>query len=91
MPLMRHASPCMIYGFVFGLPVYGALRFLDPGSSHAARIIAACAAGLAGNMVLELHCPMGGSTHLMAGHASIIVVYVLGVFLIEAMLRARRS
>lgn len=89
MPLIRHASPCMIYGFVFGLPVYGALRFLDRGSSWSARIVAACAAGLAGNMVLELHCPMGGSTHLMAGHASVIIAYVGGVFLIEALLRAR--
>lgn len=88
-PLLRHASPCMIYGFIFGLPVYGALRFLDPGSSYGARIVAACAAGLAGNMVLELHCPMGGSTHLMAGHASVIVAYVAGVFVIEAILRAR--
>lgn len=90
-PLIRHASPCMIYGFMFGLPVYGALRFLDRGSSWSARIIAACAAGLAGNMILELHCPMGGSAHLMAGHASVIICYVAGVFLIEALLRARRS
>ncbi|MEM9072111.1 MAG: NrsF family protein [Myxococcota bacterium] len=88
--LIRHAAPCLLYGSLFGLPVYGALRFLDRGRSFVARALAACAAGLAGNMVLEVHCPLGGATHLLAGHAAVIMLYVFGILAFELALRRRR-
>ncbi len=88
--LLSHATPCATYGFALGLPIYALLRLLDRGDSLG-RLHAACAAGLAGNVVLELHCPVGGSSHLLAGHAMVLVVYVGGMMLIEWALRMRPS
>ncbi len=87
--LLAHATPCMLYGFLFGLPVFAALRFLARGSDTVARVLAASAAGLAGNMVLELHCPIGGAAHLLAGHAMVVVAYVVGMTLIEVLMPQR--
>ncbi|HJL04194.1 MAG TPA: NrsF family protein [Polyangiaceae bacterium LLY-WYZ-15_(1-7)] len=86
--LGSHALPCLVYGFLVGVPVYAALRLLDRGSPLS-RVVAASAAGLAGNLVLELHCPTGGPAHLLAGHAGVVALYVVGVGLLEAALRHR--
>ena len=46
------------------------------GQSLISRLLAASAAGLAANMVLELKCPIGGSAHLLVGHAMLVVVFL---------------
>ena len=88
--LLAHATPCATYGFALGLPVYALLRLLDRGDSLG-RLHAACAAGLAGNVVLELHCPIAGNPHRIVGHAMVLVIYVGGMMLVEWALRLRTA
>lgn len=86
--LLAHASPCFVYGFLVGAPIYVALRVLDRGNPLG-RVLAASAAGLTGNLVLELQCPSGGVDHLVVGHAGVVALYVLGVLALEWALRPR--
>jgi hypothetical protein len=86
--LLAHASPCFVYGFLVGAPIYAALRVLDRGNPLG-RVLAASAAGLTGNLVLELQCPSGGVDHLVVGHAGVVALYVLGVLALEWALRPR--
>ena len=74
---MSHVSPCLFLGLLVGLPVYLLLRLLDRGST-AAGLIAACAAGLMGNLVLSLHCPRNDAEHLMAAHFAVALLFVVG-------------
>lgn len=86
--LFAHASPCFVYGFLVGVPVYAVLRILDRGNPLG-RVLAASAAGLTGNLVLEMHCMVGGADHLLLGHAGMVGFYVLGVLALEWALRPR--
>ena len=88
--LWQLGGPCFLFGLVIGLPVYVVLRILDRGNPLG-RLLAASAAGLTGNMMLELHCPVGGANHLLAGHAMVLVVFVLGVVAAEWFARIRRA
>lgn len=81
-----HAGPCFAYGFMMGLPIYAVLRLLDRGDTLG-RVHAACAAGLVGNVALELSCATGGAPHMLAGHAAVLAFYVVGVIALEWALR----
>ena len=85
----QHALPCFGFGLVAGLPAYALLRLLDRGAPFG-RVLAAAAAGLGGNLVLELHCPVGGPSHLVLGHAMVVLVFVLGAALVERLVVRRR-
>jgi hypothetical protein len=76
------AAPCMYFGLMIGVPVYALARVLDRGSELTA-IMAACAAGLAGNVVLQLHCPLASPAHMLFGHFSVVVVFVAGLALVR--------
>lgn len=69
--------PCFGLGLLVGLPVYALTRLLDRGSRISA-VLAAGAAGLAGNLALEVKCAMDGAAHGLGGHASVLVLFVLG-------------
>ncbi len=86
--LLDHVSPCLFYGLLTGLPVYLVLRLLHRGPS-AASLLAACAAGLAGNLVLSLHCPSSDPTHLMLGHFMVALLFVGGLAAVHLLARAR--
>ena len=86
--LAGHASPCLAYGLLLGLPVYAVLRLLDRGSGLA--LVASCAAGLTGHLVLTLHCPRTDVAHLMAGHFAVVLLFVVGLGALAA-LSARRA
>ncbi|MBX3270572.1 MAG: DUF1109 family protein [Sandaracinaceae bacterium] len=73
--LVEHATPCAAYGLLLGLPVYAVLRVLDRGGAGAA-LVASCAAGLTGHLVLTLHCPRTDPAHLMAGHFAVVLLFV---------------
>jgi len=85
MGVLGHMVPCLSYGLVAGLPAYALLRLLDRGAPFG-RVLAGAAAGLGANMVLELHCPVGGTQHLMMGHAMVVVLFIVGVVLVERLI-----
>jgi hypothetical protein len=88
--LFAHASPCMYFGLLAGVPVFAVARLLDRGAILGP-ILAAAAAGLAGNVALALHCPLATPSHNVAGHASVAVLFVAGIAMVELVLRRRRS
>ena len=81
-------SPCLFYGLLMGVPVYFVLRLLDRSAGTTSPLLAACAAGLAANLVLQLHCPVDGVEHLMANHFSVALLFVAALWV--AHLAARR-
>ncbi len=88
--LLAHTSPCFLYGMLVGLPVYLLLRLLHRGGSTAA-LVAACAAGLTGNLVLQLHCPRGDVEHLMVGHFTVVLLFLGGLGAIHWFVERVRS
>lgn len=84
-----HVSPCLFYGLFMGVPVYLVLRLLDRSRGASSPLLAACAAGLAGNLVLELHCPRSNPEHLMLSHFTVALIFVAGLGLVHVLLRAR--
>ncbi len=72
------AGACMGVGLLLGVPVYALLRLVDRGNALGS-LIAAAAAGLAGNFVLKAHCPVPGTSHELLGHASVAILFVVGL------------
>ena len=69
-------------GLLFGLPVYAIVRLFDRGNTFGS-LVAAAAAGLAGNMLLKMHCPVDSTSHVLLGHASVAVLFVVGLGLVH--------
>lgn len=76
------AGMCMGVGLLLGIPVYALLRLVDRGNALGS-LVAAAAAGVAANFVLKAHCPIPGTAHELLGHASVAVVFVLGLGLVH--------
>ena len=76
------AGVCMGVGLLLGIPVYALLRLVDRGNALG-NLIAAATAGVAGNFVLKAHCPVPGTAHELLGHASVAIVFVLGLGLVH--------
>jgi len=73
------AARCFSFGTALALPVLILMRMLDR-SAHGSwwrAGLAAVAAGLAGDLALQLHCPVTGSWHLVVGHASVVVILLV--------------
>jgi hypothetical protein len=83
------ASMCMGVGLLLGVPVYALLRLVDRGNALGS-LIAAAAAGVAGNFVLKAHCPVPGTAHELLGHASVAIVFVLALGLVHRLIPSRR-
>ena len=81
-------SYCGPAGVLLALPVIGLIRLLDRGSSVGA-LAAVSAAGVAANTLMQLHCPITDSAHLLLSHAVVGVVLLLGLALIAAIERRR--
>ncbi len=88
--LLAGATPCMYFGLFAGVPVYGMARLLDRGT-YLGPLLAAAAAGLTGNFMLQLHCPMSDPMHNIAGHASVALIFVGGILLLESIVRRLRK
>jgi len=69
-------------GLLLGVPVYALLRLVDRGNALG-NLVAAAAAGVAGNFVLKAHCSIPGTSHELLGHASVALVFVLGLGLVH--------
>ena len=76
------AGACMGVGLLLGVPDYALLRLVDRGNAFGS-LVAAAAAGVAGNVVLKAHCAVPGTSHELLGHASVAVVFVLGLGLVH--------
>ena len=76
------AGACMGAGLLLGIPVYALLRLVDRGNALGS-LVAAAAAGLAGNFVLKAHCTVPGTAHELLGHASVAFVFVVGLGLVH--------
>ena len=76
------AGACMGFGLLLGVPVYASLRLVDRGNAFGS-LVAAAAAGLAGNFVLKAHCAIDTTGHVLLGHASVAVLFVLGLGLVH--------
>jgi hypothetical protein len=73
---------CMGAGLLLGVPVYALLRLVDRGNAFGS-LVAASAAGLAGNFVLKAHCAVPGTSHELLGHASVALMFVVGLGLVH--------
>lgn len=82
------AGACMGFGLLLGIPVYVLLRLVDRGNALGS-LVAAAAAGVAGNFVLKAHCPISGTSHELLGHASVAVVFVVGLGLMHRLMPAK--
>lgn len=76
------AGACMGFGLLLGIPVYALLRLVDRGNAFGS-LIAAAAAGVAGNFVLKAHCSIDTTGHVLLGHASVALLFVLGLGLVH--------
>lgn len=72
------ASACFAYGSLFTFAFLVLLWHLDRRDrlSSVAAAFGALGAGLVGNLALHFHCPITHPWHLLAGHASLLLVWV---------------
>ncbi|MFW2387257.1 MAG: hypothetical protein ACN4G0_02915 [Polyangiales bacterium] len=82
------AGACMGVGILLGVPVYALLRLVDRGNALGS-LIAAAAAGLAGNFVLKAHCSVPGTSHELLGHASVALIFVVGLSLVHRLIPSK--
>ena len=82
------AGACMGVGLLLGVPVYALLRLVDRGNALGS-LVAAAAAGVAGNFVLKAHCAVPGTSHELLGHASVAVLFVVGLGLVHRFVPAK--
>lgn len=89
------ALACFAYGAALGLPIVALLRAAERRERWplAQALLAAAAAGLAGNLALQLHCPITDPWHLLWGHASVSLALplVLGVVAVARATTPRTS
>lgn len=85
------AVGCLIYGTIMGSPILLALYLLARGGNGPLVTVfgGLTAAALAGNVALQLHCPILSHAHLFVGHAGVpILALLIGIPLA---LRRRRN
>lgn len=79
---------CMGTGLLLGVPVFGLVRLFDRGNTFGA-LMAAAAAGLAGNLWLKANCPVDATAHVLLEHASVALIFVLGLLAIHRLIPAK--
>lgn len=91
----RHAGPegalnCFLYGGLLTVPTAALLWAFDRDDRPSLRTVclSAAALGLSANLVLELHCPSGNALHLLQGHGSLGLAWLLAWFAVRRVSRA---
>jgi hypothetical protein len=72
-PLLWTAQKCLLIGSAVAAGIYAVLRGLDRGGTRRLPLMAACA-GLAANLMLQLHCAVTAPMHLVFGHLGVVGV-----------------
>jgi hypothetical protein len=74
------ALACFTYGWAFSVPIGLLLFTLDRRKRMplAGTLLVAAACGLGASLILEVHCAIRHPAHLMLGHASIGLLWMLG-------------
>ncbi|MHC4452100.1 MAG: hypothetical protein ACYS0E_18490 [Planctomycetota bacterium] len=87
------AIGCLIYGSVMGAPILLALYLLARGGNGPLVTVLGglTAAALAGNVALQLHCPILSHAHLFVGHAGVPILAILIGFPLALRRRRRIS
>jgi hypothetical protein len=87
------AAGCFVYGSVLVLGVGAALWCVDRGAPiGAARLVpAVVCAGLVAHLILQIHCANDNPTHLLLGHASIGIAWLVVLSALYARSLGRRS
>lgn len=75
--LMPQAMPCIYYGILFGAPIYVLIRALDHEVTRLAALLAASSAGLTANLGLHLHCSNSHPGHMLLGHFSVALMFLV--------------
>jgi hypothetical protein len=85
------AVSCLALGALLSVPFLGLWRAVDrlQGRDLERSIAAITAAGLLGNLALQLHCPLTSVSHLLLGHAPLALVLGLGWWVQGKALRQR--
>lgn len=81
---------CLLYGSAVGAILFALLRLVDRGQALGLPI-AACSAALFANACLQAQCPDGAVLHRLNGHASLALLFLLGVLLAQTLRRLRRD
>jgi hypothetical protein len=91
LPFAAGAMGCFIWGQSLSLPVLTLGLLLERGGSDlTGRLLGVGgAAGLAGNLYLECHCPIARADHLVMGHVSVLLV-TLSIGVLLAVLAKRK-
>jgi len=78
-PGLAGAFGCFSYGALLTLPSALLIWALDRDDRPSVRtvLLSAAALGLSANLLLELHCPNGNLGHVLLGHASLGVAWLL--------------
>lgn len=80
--LIPRAFGCFVFGNVTGLPVLGLIWWFSRTDVlqfwHA--LFGAAAAGLVGNLALQLHCPIVHQEHIFLGHSTVLIFVVAGMW-----------
>ena len=75
---LRRAVGCLVWGLMMGAPtaIIAFLARRDGGGEPRRDLLLAGAAGLAGVIALDVHCPITDGNHLLLGHATVVVAVV---------------
>ncbi|MCO4769449.1 MAG: hypothetical protein KDA24_05415 [Deltaproteobacteria bacterium] len=86
---LRDALGCLCYGLSISAPVLAVAWVLDRRSWRGSTTVryAASAAGLAGLVGLQLHCPVHETEHLMSGHVPVVFAMLGTAGLLHMVLR----
>ncbi len=91
--VVGRALVCLSIGLGAATPVIVLWALLDRGgvSQWALRGLVAAMAGLYANAMLQLHCPVTQSLHLLLGHAGVTLVLLVVISLVPRISRAAKD